>query len=134
MAFETEWYKACRVIYVRAFGHLSTEDTIKIAKESVALIEGCPTERVHFLMDTVALRTFTRDVFALSSSVQSLMAHPRYGWFVMYGRDDAVVRFIASIVTQVFRRPFKICDTREEAESFVQDLVDAEDNGEPLWR
>jgi len=128
LAITTSWFIPDRVILLDAEGHLSTEEIVQSADEGVALIESCDTERVHILFDVVRLKTFTRDVFALSGAVQKLMSHPRYGWFVMYGRDDPVVRFIASIVTQIFRRSFKITADRQEALDFLNEILEIEDS------
>ncbi|MCA9915259.1 MAG: hypothetical protein KC496_18025 [Anaerolineae bacterium] len=129
MALETSWFIPEKVILLRATGDLTTEDIVQSTEAGVVLIESCTTPRIHVLFDTEELISFTRDVFALSSAVQKLMGHPRYGWFVMFGRNDPIVRFITSIVTQIFKRNFKICVTREEAVDFLQELIDEESNG-----
>ncbi len=128
MALETSWFIPEKIILLRATGDLSTDDIIQSTEEGVALIESCSTPNVHVLFDTEDLVSFTRDVFALSNAVQKLMGHPRYGWFVMFGRNDPIVRFITSIVTQVFKRHFKICMDRQEAVDFLQALIDEEES------
>lgn len=128
MALETSWFIPEKIILLRATGDLSTDDIIQSTEEGVALIESCSTPNVHVLFDTEELVSFTRDVFALSNAVQKLMGHPRYGWFVMFGRNDPIVRFITSIVTQVFKRHFKICMDRQEAVDFLQALIDEEES------
>lgn len=131
MSLETIWFIPEKVILLRATANLSTGDIIQSTEEGVALIESCTTPKIHVLFDTEELISFSRDVFALSNAVQKLMGHPRYGWFVMFGRNDPIVRFITSIVTQIFKRNFKICDNRQEAIDFLQQLLDEEDTSTP---
>jgi hypothetical protein len=128
LTINISWQIPDRIILFEVIGHLGTDEIFDAAQECVALIDSSESEKVHFLFDADNLTSFTRDVFALSNAVQKLMGHPRYGWFVLYGRDDPIVRFISSIVTQIFRRPSKICTTREEALRFLNEIVAGEDD------
>jgi len=129
MPVHIRWHIPGRVILIEATGYLTAEEINASQDDSVQLINSTETEIVHVLFDAVHLTSFTRDVFALSNAVQRLLGHPRFGWFVLYGRDDPVVRFIASIVTQIFRRSFKIFRTQEEANEFMDELLQIDDTG-----
>lgn len=129
MPVNINWFIPQRVILLEGIGHISTEDIIESAPNGAAMIESSSYEVVHILFDAENLTSFARDVFGLTRASQHFLGHPRFGWFILYGREDPIVRFTASITTQVFRRSFKIFVTKEEALTFLDEILRIDDEG-----
>jgi hypothetical protein len=120
MSFRLEWIYAKRVIYGYASGELTFEDALEGSKTYLLMVEeGTPF--IHSILDIRHV-----DKFPTLSRVRSSMTgkmSSKEGWMIIIGGNPAL-RFIASVVMQIFNYRFRMVETPEEAVALLKKYDD----------
>lgn len=121
MPYQVSWYVEQRVIYCRAYGVASVEDIHHLNHETQSYVRaGQPL--VHVLCDLKGLTKYPTNIAGMRQSLEQ-MDHERMGWVIVCGAGNALVRFIASLITQ-FIIPnvrLRMFDTLEEGIDFLRE-------------
>ena len=121
MPYKVEWWVEPRVIVESLWGEVSYEDLEGVVQDSMDLAESSPLERVHNLLDMSGVKTLPPNVPRLAqimaSNSQSKLDH-----FAIYGANK-LVRLMADLVGRVTPFHYRTFDTREEAEAYLQNVV-----------
>jgi hypothetical protein len=98
MPYQVSWYVDQRVVYFNAYGSATVEDIQKMNMETQNYVRaGQPL--VHVLVDLSGLDKFPTNMAGMRQSLQQ-MDHERMGWVVVCGAGNALLRFVASLITQ----------------------------------
>jgi hypothetical protein len=121
MPYQVSWYVDQRVVYCRAFGNASIEDIHDFNHETQLYVRaGQPL--VHVLCDLKNLDKFPTNIAGMRKSLEQ-MDHERMGWVIVCGAGNALLRFIASLITQ-FIIPdvrLRMFDTVEQGVEFLRE-------------
>jgi len=121
MAYEVSWFVDQRVVYFRSYGTATVEDIHNMNRDTQAYVRaGQPL--VHVLVDLSALEKFPTNLSGMRQSLQQ-MDHERMGWVVVCGAGNALLRFVASLITQ-FVIPnvrLRMFDTVEQGTAFLRE-------------
>jgi hypothetical protein len=119
MAITLKWLIRDRVILEEYVGDINIQQVTEAMKNVEAMVEASGAPLVHALADTSAMKGFPTHLIELQNATRSLLSHPRYGWLIIYGRNDMMLRFILQVLTGVFKVRLRMFDTRDEALEFL---------------
>jgi hypothetical protein len=121
MPYQVSWYVDQRVIYCRAFGTATIEDIHHLNRETQLHVRaGQPL--VHVICDLKGLDKYPTNIAGMRQSLEQ-MDHERMGWVIVCGAGNALLRFIASLITQ-FIIPnvrLRMFDTVQQAVAFLRE-------------
>ena len=121
MPYQVSWYVDQRVIYCSAFGIATIEDIHGLNHEVQTRVrEGQPL--VHVVCDLKNIEKFPTNIAGMRKSLEQ-MDHERMGWVIVVGAGNALLRFVASLITQ-FVIPnvrLRMFDTFEQAIDFLHE-------------
>ncbi|MCA9884328.1 MAG: hypothetical protein KC708_15205, partial [Anaerolineae bacterium] len=63
-----------------------------------------------------------RQIAKLGNTAKLLLANPRLGWIIFYGRDDRIMQFLSSSVAAIFKARFRFFYSQEEAFAFLNSV------------
>jgi hypothetical protein len=119
MDYEIGWLVENRVIHV-TLGNVITVDMANALSDNIiAYIEISDAPYVHLIIDDKNLRTIPKQIDALMKGAKVLW-HSRLGWFILYGSDNKVFKFIAQMFSRMLKLRHRRFQTREEAFAFLQ--------------
>jgi hypothetical protein len=120
MPFRMQWIYSKRVIYGYAWGELTFEDAQGGSREYLEMIEeGTPF--IHSILDIRHVEKFPT-LSKVRASMTGKMSS-KEGWIVIIGGNPAL-RFIASVVMQIFNYRFRLVKTPEEAIAILKKYDD----------
>ncbi|MBZ0290093.1 MAG: hypothetical protein K8I30_20885 [Anaerolineae bacterium] len=121
MPYQVSWYVDQRVVYCRAFGSATIEDIHNLNHETQTYVRaGQPL--VHVICDLKGIEKFPTNIAGMRQSLEQ-MDYERMGWVIVVGAGNALLRFVASLITQ-FIIPdvrLRMFDTLELAVSFLRE-------------
>jgi hypothetical protein len=130
MPFETKWYIKNQIVFVRAWGNLSIEDTQDFnhcldqyiqegVQEYVEM--GISDGEVHFLQDGREIGSVPTSMTQLQKTLK-VASNIGCGWIISISRPRSKVAFmINNLVMSVMQMQFKRVNTVEEAIAFLKD-------------
>ena len=117
MPIEYSWLVEGRVVAMKSSGVLTAEDLISEESVMANYLAHATAPLLHIVADQTGLQKFP-DLKLMSSS--RWPRDPRVGWFVMYGLNNKILSFVASIGAQLFRMRIRMVSTRADALAFLQ--------------
>lgn len=115
MAVEVRWYIPGRVVLHEFSGEVGLEDATRSSLEGPVLADqGTPP--VHMLISLVKITRFPRSVHQIAAAVRLNPHAERLGWVVLLVRHNPLLRFIATILTQVHYSSLRFAIVEEEAD------------------
>lgn len=121
MPYQVSWYVEQRVIYCSATGTVTTEDIHDMNHDTQTYVRaGQPL--VHVLCDLKGLTKYPTNIAGMRQSLEQ-MDHERMGWVIVCGAGNALLRFVASLITQ-FIIPnvrLRMFDTLEQGVDFLRE-------------
>jgi hypothetical protein len=121
MPYQVSWYVDQRVIYCSAYGTATIEDIHGLNREvQLRVREGQPL--VHVVCDLKNIEKFPTNIAGMRKSLEQ-MDHERMGWVIVVGAGNALLRFVASLITQ-FIIPnvrLRMFDTLEQGIDFLRE-------------
>ncbi len=95
-----EWLVENRIIIGKPEGDPSPEDLKQASETYQILLDSSDAPLVHVLVDESKLETLPVSISVLAEKLDFLK-HPRLGWFILYGNDDAMKNFVSSMLTGI---------------------------------
>jgi hypothetical protein len=121
MPYQVSWYVEQRVILCSATGVVTSEDIHHMNHDTQTYVRaGQPL--VHVLCDLNGLTKYPTNIAGMRQSLEQ-MDHERMGWVIVCGAGNALLRFVASLITQ-FIIPnvrLRMFDTLEQGIDFLRE-------------
>jgi len=119
MPVEVSWYQENRVILVQVQGDASLEEVSAADEQIISRIQqgSQTTPLVHVIADVRAMTKFPTNLVEVRGT-QTYLKEPGLGWVMVVGMSP-IVRFIASMITQISQVRFRMMPTFEEAVRFL---------------
>jgi hypothetical protein len=100
VAVNVRWFVPGRIVLHEFSGEISLEDATRASLEGPALAnQGTPP--VHMLVTLVAVTQYPRSIRQLEAAIRINPHLDRLGWVVILVKRNPVLRFVATILTQV---------------------------------
>ncbi len=117
MPFSIHWVVEGRVLYNRLTDPYSDDEVVTSSDEAVAYLDAA-SEPVFFIINTLGLTTFPRNVVRAAQSVQRWIGHPKMRQVIVISNNSAV-RFVSLLATQVQRNKVILQGSMDEALGYV---------------
>ncbi len=117
MPVSVEWIVEGRVLYNRLTDPY-TDDEVVSGSEHVVQHLNNATDPVFFIVNTVGLTSFPRNVVKATSSVQSWLTHRNMRQLIVISNNSAV-RFISLLATQVQRNKVILHGSVDDALAYI---------------
>lgn len=116
MPYKLEWIEEPWLMRADYFGTITAEDAEAVM---TTCLEAADKHPVNFLVNLTESNGFSPSVLKTASGIK-LLRHPNTKWFAYVG-----IRGVFRMGTQIFMRfvPFKSFDTVEEAQAFLEEMV-----------
>jgi len=117
MPYQVSWYYEKRILYSRIEGDI-TLDEVKAMNDTIVqqyLPQGTPL--VHSIVDVTRVGKYPMNVGQLSQAVK--FDNSTSGWLVVVSKANPIIRFFASVITQVSDTRFRMYSTVDEAVTFL---------------
>ncbi len=112
MPAHISWYQADRVILAQLEGDQSIEDISQVNTTITEMLRvGKP--RVHIIVDTSKMGSIPLKLSQLAA-VNAYLREPNLGTIVTIGMDNILIRFLASMVSQIAHIELKTVTTLDE--------------------
>jgi hypothetical protein len=121
MPYEINWYAPERVIYERLYGEVTLEDARGLNSESYDFFhEGTPL--IHVVVDLTGVQKFPASLTSIGQMIKNKPQQGVVGWVLIYGAENPLLRFIASMVAQVSgdKIRLRMMNSLEEAVNFLR--------------
>jgi hypothetical protein len=119
MSHEISWLIPNKVINLHVIGDISLESLATFSQDIIQHIEASDAPLVHLLADERDMGGFPSQIKRVLDAA-AFLRHPRLGWFVIYGTDNKVLKFISYMVAQVTQIRHRRFVTQAEAFAFLQ--------------
>ena len=112
MPVEITWLVEDRVLYVKSVDAVTVDELFAADEQILGELNRVDTPKLHVLLDDVeqtsqpGLREYNK--------LQSIR-HPKIGWVIEFGTNNKMILFVSSAIVQMFRIPYRVVQTREEA-------------------
>lgn len=122
MAFEVEYYPEQALIFMVVAGDISLEEYARISPSYWAVLESVQGN-VDVLVDLRAMRHFPTSISQLRK-LSIDVGSPKVGWIILITGDRPMLKFVATILTQVQTRRsrMRVFDSLENAVHFLKDI------------
>lgn len=111
MAYEIKWHIEDRVIYIRMYDHVSTDDLDFVREEIIRWLDNSK-HPIHLISDNTAVLSFPVAISALLKSATK--KHPNLGISVQVN-NGVLARYVVQLIYQVLGARVYMCDKVEEA-------------------
>ncbi len=124
MPTSVSWFLQDRILIYRFFGVVTLEEVTETSAQGRAYRDSVPSQTVHTMYDTGALKELPINLRALTRVAQELLCRPAPGWIVTYNVNDCIVTMLANIVSRLLSIPYYAADSEVQALDFLN-AVDA---------
>lgn len=134
MQLNTDWLVKNKIIHLSIQGDPITDDLKLVSSTINDFINKSDALFVHILIDQSKLGSMPISLNILTKALE-FFKHPRLGWFIIYGNDDQIKKFISSMLTSITKARHRRFGTLEESLQFlvlmdttlptVQDMLDS---------
>lgn len=118
MSCEIKWFADHRIIMCTVIGDITIEE-VKQANEDIKVLLDQGRSPVHVISNVLELGNFPLNLTQIKNSTDYLY-HPAMGWQVVAGHHNPMIRFIASVASQVAHVNLRMVDTMDEAITFLE--------------
>ncbi len=113
-----EWLIENKIILGKPEGDPSPEDLKQASETYQILLDSSDAPLVHVLVDESKLETLPVSISVLAEKLDFLK-HPRLGWFILYGNEDAMKNFVSSMLTGIHKVRHRRFLTLEDSLEFL---------------
>lgn len=117
---EYNWLIPSRVGIVKLTNELSVEELAEVHQNLFNQFLNVGTKPVHLIVDIENMGSFPTNFIQMQKMNSQLLTHPALGWLIVVGSQNAVQRFLASTIAQIFHARVKLSKTRAEAMSILK--------------
>ena len=112
MPVEITWLVADRVLYVKSIDVVTVKELFEADDQILAALDRTPSPKLHILLDDVEQ---TAQPGLLEYNKLKSIRHPKIGWVFEFGTNNKMILFVSAAIVQMFRIPYRVVQTREEA-------------------
>ncbi len=121
MPVEAKWLVEGRVILVKHNDVISPEKVGEAVLKTADLISETQSPIVHVITFVYDNMEMQGSVFQFRQAMKPLWGTPKMGWQLLVQRDtNQFLKFMGSIVTQLFKTKYRMYSSLEEAVAFLQ--------------
>lgn len=114
MPVDVRWFIPGRIVLHEFSGEVGLEEATQSSLEGPLLADqGTPP--VHMLISLVKITRFPRSVHQIASAIRQYPRTEKLGWVVLLVRHNPLLRFIATILTQVHYSSLRFAIAEDEA-------------------
>jgi hypothetical protein len=113
-----EWLVENKVIIGKPEGNPSPDELQQASDTYQILLDASDALLVHVLVDESKLDTLPVSLKVLVDALDFLK-HARLGWFILYGNDDQMKKFVSSTLTGITKVRHRRFATLEESLEFL---------------
>lgn len=117
------WLLDSKIILAQPTGDTTPAELKRVSDTFRAFIDKSDAPLVHILIDESQLKSMPISI-KLVTDIVDVFRHPRLGWFILYGSDDQVKKFVSTMVTKVSRVRHRRFDTMDDCLNFLT-MVDS---------
>ena len=121
MPYEISWLVKNHVVHLHLSGDVSLEMLVDVSQNLIHYFESSDRESVHLMINDADVGRAPKQVTQLLDIAKALR-HPRLGWFIIYGTDNLLFRFISFTLANVLRLRHRRFLTQQEAYVFLQSV------------
>lgn len=119
MPVNSQWLLRDQVLFMRFSGHVRLEDIAHISENYTTWAAQNPKPaQVHFIMDTLAIKAYPREVEAIRTRLTRRM--DRIGW-MLFVTDDFYIEHLGGIFGRMLGFSSRTCASVLEGYRFLQD-------------
>ena len=118
MEMQMDWLLENKVAKFNVQGDATVEDLRHVSETIEEFINQSDAPLVHILHDERGLGTLPISLKVLTESL-GFLKHPRLGWFIIYGNNDRIKKFLSSMVMGMAKIRHRNFETLEEALNFL---------------
>lgn len=121
MPCELKWYLQDRVLLQRLSGVVTLED-VKVSNAQLKTFLASGVAPTHVIVDLSGVERFPTSLSTIKEFVQPVPNQDILGWVLIFGAKNALLRFLASMVTQLAGENvrMRMLDTLPEAIDFIR--------------
>jgi hypothetical protein len=122
MPYSVSWVVPQRVLLQQFYGHVTLDDVHDLSAES-RRYQNAGIPLIHSLVDLSSVEKYPTSLVAIRSAMTRQHDPDRIGWILLVGATNPILRFFASVITQVAgdKIRFRLMDTREQALAFLRE-------------
>ena len=121
MPCELKWYLQDRVLLQRLSGVVTLED-VKASNAQLKTFLASGVAPTHVIVDLSGVERFPTSLSTIKEFVQPVPNQDILGWVLIFGAKNALLRFLASMVTQLAGENvrMRMLDTLPQAIDFIR--------------
>ncbi len=100
MPCELKWYIPDRIIYIRYWGDVTSDEMMQMEETMVSAADNAPGQ-VHCIADLRHMEKFPIDIKLISRVFNRTFRHPKLLWMVMLSNNTRLGDFLGSMVMQM---------------------------------
>jgi hypothetical protein len=117
MPYSIEWVVEGRVLYNRLSDPYTDDEVVTSSEGAIQRLDTA-SEPVFFIVNTLGLTSFPRNVVKATASVQKWLSHPHMRQLIVISNNSAV-RFVSLLATQVQRNKVILHGSVDDALAYI---------------
>jgi hypothetical protein len=122
MAYKLFWHSKPNVLYLEMSGEFDKDAMYKSSHEIRDDFLENSAVLVHILVDTQAVKSYTKDLRVIREATQIYSNHPKLGWMILIGIENPITKFLANATLQIIKKQFKMAKSLEEAMAVLKEV------------
>src|SRR5215204_5278930 len=102
MPYEISWLVENQVIHIVINGDVTIDTITALSKAIAQYIEISDALLVHLLIYDKAVQSSPKQILKVLNAAQ-VLRHSRLGWFIIYGSDNKLFKFITQMLSQLIK-------------------------------
>jgi hypothetical protein len=111
------WIIDNMAVYAQVSGYIDRQAFLEADKQLNRYLDESNQDLVHFIFDYTGV---TRVPPIMTQSQATIARHPRFGWALVFGSDDRIMRFLTSVSAQLFKTRFRMLDSFADVEAHLR--------------
>ncbi len=123
MPINVYWLLEHRVSYMQFEGAVTLDELREAITVWIDMLDASPDALlVHSVQDVGNITSFPSHLKVVKDVVTPAHEHPRMGWVVTVNLNDAIIRFLVTMVEKLTRSRQRFVDTPDDALAFLNQV------------
>ena len=122
MPYSQSWLIEGAVALVIYSGNVTLSDVEQSADELLIRLHNSPRGIIHIMHDLGGVENYPTNVQQINRITRPLLSHKKVGWFVLYGQENPMMRFLITMIAQLARVQSRGFENYESAREFLQNI------------
>ncbi|GEM_PF-2404494 len=114
MPIDTSWLLEDRVMLIEMSGDLSLDDMRQGTLYSLDALNKT-NHQIHQIIDLSQVKSLPNNIAEFAKIAQPANEHEMMGWVIVYGVQNKLIKFIATMTGHISKTQLKIVDSQAEA-------------------